>query len=218
METNYFYEGTYEKYQGYISNLYAKKSILERNKFVEQTGWSDFIPVIDDDAARFLQLMLQIKRPMKILEIGTSLGFSTTSMALVAKQYGATITTMEFDQKVAQKAKENFKRAGVEKQIQIKIGDAKELIREYPDSYFDFIFQDVDKRLYPLMLDECIRTLKPQGILIGDDALFPVMELEARWQDQIAPMQEFNKRIVNLPEMESTLLPIGDGMIVAVKR
>ena len=218
MENENFNTNNAERYDSYIENLYQTKNTLRRKDFIERTGWRDFVPVVDDDAARFLQLVLQLKKPLSILEIGTSLGFSTTSMALTAKRYGGKIITIEFDQNVADQAQKNFCQAGVDDVIQIVQGDAKKIVPGFADESFDMIFQDVDKRLYPVLLNNYIRILKTGGVLIGDDALFPVMQLEEKWADQIAPMQEFNQRIAASARLDSTLIPVGDGMMVAVKK
>ena len=138
-------------------------------------------------------------------------------MALVARRYGGSIFTVEFDSDVARQAQKNFKTAGVGDTVHVINGDATQVVPSFPDESFDMIFQDVDKRLYPTLLDECIRILKPGGILIGDDALFPVMNLDEKWSDQVSPMAEFNQRVVSSPELDSTLLPIGDGMMLAIK-
>jgi predicted O-methyltransferase YrrM len=209
---------TLEKYKAYIEDLYNIKSSLKREKFINKTGWKDFAPVVDDDAARFLQLMLQMKKPKNILEIGTSIGFSATSMALTAREYGGTITTIEFDNTAAEQAKRNFARSGVDDTIQIKVGDARQIVPGFSDNSFDFIFQDVDKRLYPVLLKDCIRILRSGGVFIADDALFPVMDLDAKWNDLAKSMSEFNHLVAASPDLESTLLPIGDGMIMAVKK
>ena len=68
---------------------------------------------MDDDAARFLQLMVQMKKPKNILEMGTSIGFPATSIALTVQEYGETITTIEFDNTAAEQAKRNFARSGI---------------------------------------------------------------------------------------------------------
>jgi predicted O-methyltransferase YrrM len=209
---------TLEKYQAYIEDLYSVKGSLRKKEFVSKTGWKDFVPVVDDDAARFLQLILQMKNPKNILEIGTSIGFSTTSMALTAREYGGKITTIEFDNNAAEQAKHNFERSGVDDTIQIKLGDARQIVPSFPNGSFDLIFQDVDKRLYPVLLKDCIRILKTGGILIADDALFPAMELDPKWNDQVEPVSEFNRLVAATSDLESTLLPIGDGMVVAVKK
>lgn len=85
------------KFQAYIEGLYDVKGSVRRKNFVNKTGWRDFVSAVDAAAARFLQLVLQMKKPKEILEIGTSIGSSTTSMALTAREYGGTITTIEFD-------------------------------------------------------------------------------------------------------------------------
>lgn len=209
---------TLEKYWAYIEDLYSVKGSLRKKEFVNKTGWKDFVPVVDDDAARFLQLILQMKNPKNILEIGTSIGFSTTSMALTARQYGGKITTIEFDNTVAEQARRNFEHSGVDDTVQIKLGDARQIVPGFPNGSFDLIFQDADKRLYPVLLKDCIRILKVGGILIADDALFPAMELDPKWNDQVEPISEFNRLVAAAADLESTLLPIGDGMIVAIKK
>lgn len=207
-----------EKYKAYIEDLYDVKSSLKREEFINKTGWKDFAPIVDDDAARFLQLILEMKKPKNILEIGTSIGFSATSMALTAREYGGTITTIEFDNTAAEQAKRNFVRSGVDDTIQIKLGDARKIVPGFSDNSFDFIFQDVDKRLYPVLLKDCIRILRSGGVFIADDTLFPVMDLDTKWNDLAKSMSEFNRLVAASPDLESTLLPIGDGMIMAVKK
>lgn len=209
---------TLERYHTYIEHLYSVTASLQKKEFVSKTGWKDFVPVVDDSTARFLQLILQMKKPKTILEIGTSIGFSATSMALTAREYGGTITTIEYDPAAAAQAKNNFVRSAVDSTIQILEGDACQIVPGFSDASYDFIFQDVDKQLYPCLLKDCIRILKPGGIFIADDALFPVMDLDSKWGDQVKPVGEFNHIVVNSTELSSTLLPIGDGMIVAVKK
>ncbi len=207
----------FDKINAYIEGLYEEKSKLTKQEFISRTQLKDFIPVVDNDVARFLQLMVQITRPMKVLEIGTSIGYSTASMAQIVKKYGGRITTIEFDEKAAEQAKLNFIHTGVDDVIDLKIGDAKEIIPDLKEN-FDLIFQDVDKHLYPLLFHDCLRILKPGGLLIAEDTLFPVLDLEERWHNLIKPIRQFNQMAVDCQELESSLLPIGDGVFLAVKK
>lgn len=207
----------FDKTDMYIKNLYSEKEDLNRKEFIKRTKLKDFIPVVDDDVARLLKLIIKITKPKRILEIGTSIGYSTTSMALALKEYDGKVTTIEYDEKVATQAKQNFINAGIDEYVELKLGDATQILPNLKEKY-DIIFQDVDKKLYPLLFDDCLRLLKPGGLLIAEDTLFPVIDLDPIWHDQIEPINQFNKLVVSSTELDSTLLPIGDGVIVAVKK
>jgi predicted O-methyltransferase YrrM len=211
----------FEKTSAYIESLYEKRKLTQK-QYTEATELKDFGPVVDDDVARILQVLITLVKPQKILEIGTSVGFSTVSMAKAVKAYGGKITTIEFDAKVAEQAVKNFEREKVADQIEVRIGDAREIIPTLTEEY-DFIFQDVgDKELYAALLDECVRLLKPDGLLVAEDTLFPVllgdMNIDAEWAKMRESLAKFNKKVADCPLLESTLLPIGDGFTVAVKK
>lgn len=209
-----------ERVSDYIQGLYEKQQ-LTQSQYIGGTELQDFGSVVDDDVARMLQVLITIARPKKILEIGTSIGFSTVTMAKAISLHGGKITTIELDHKVAAQAKKNFERIGVKDQIEVKIGDARTIVADM-DEEFDFIFQDVgDKTLYDAMLDDYTRLLKPGGILLAEDALFPVFEFNSEYSylnDMRGSLDQFNRNIANSPHFESTLLPIGDGLMVAVKK
>lgn len=199
----------------YIAGLYAGQE--GRDRYVEETELKEFIPVVDDDVARLLKLLLHMVRPTRVLEIGTSIGYSTTSMAQVVRGYGGKIFTVEFDGQVAEQARKNFERAGVSDCIELLIGDAREVLPQL-ETGFDFIFLDVDKRLYPGLLSICTHLLRRGGVLAAEDTLFPVIDLDAKWHHLIAPIDEYNRLVCASDELESTVLPIGDGVTVAVKK
>lgn len=202
----------------FIESLYRRTETLTKDEFIRLTDWKDFIPVVDDDVARFLRLVLAMKKPKRILEIGTSIGYSATNLALAAREYGGHIVTLEYDPKAAAQARENFQRSGVESVIEIREGDALDILPKLSSGSFDLVFQDADKRLYSRLLPECVRVLAPGGVFLADDALFPVMDLDEKWHDLIQPVEEFDRMISGAPELVSTLLPIGDGLICAVKK
>lgn len=206
-----------EKATHYINKLYEKSGVNQK-EYIAATELKDFGTIVDEDVSRMLQVLVRLTNAKKILEIGTSIGYSTVSMASVIKEYNGKIITIECNQQVAQQAVKNFERAGVAENIEVKIGDASEIIPKIQEK-FDLIFQDVgDKGLYAALFDHCVRLLKPGGLLLAEDTLFPVMEIDSEWQHSAtADMQRFNEMVANCPYLESTILPIGDGLTVAVK-
>lgn len=206
-----------EKISEYIESLYEGKNDLARREFIEKTAWKDFVPAVEEDAARFLRVLLAVKRPKEILEIGTGIGYSAANMALAARAYGGRITTVESDETAAEQAHRNFVRAGVDGMVRILRGDALKILPSLPDESFDLVFQDADKRLYAKLLPDCIRVLKPGGVFLADDALFPVMDLDPKWNGLVQPMAGFDRQVAGSSALCSTLLPIGDGVIFAVK-
>lgn len=208
-----------EKAYKYIESIYEKK--LSREKYIKETQYTNFAPTVDDDVARMLQVLITMAKPKKILEIGTSIGFSTVMMAKSVKSYGGKIVTIEIDPEVAKQAIDNFKREGVAEQIEVRIGDARTIILDMNESY-DLIFQDCgDKSLYEELLVECTRVLRMGGALVAEDTLFPALDIgsdEGDLSRMCETLDVFNKRVANYAQLESTLLPIGDGMTIAVKK
>ncbi|MCD5415901.1 O-methyltransferase [Candidatus Bipolaricaulota bacterium] len=204
-----------EKINTYIAGLYT--DITTRTQYMNETELKEFVPVVDDDVARLLKMLLYLTRARRVLEIGTSIGYSTTSMAQVVKEYDGRIITVEFDEQVAGQARRNFEQAGVSDFVEVLMGDALKIVPQLEEG-FDFIFLDVDKRLYAPLLAECVRLLKKGGLLVAEDTLFPVIDLDQKWHHLIAPIEEFNHLVSKHEGLASTVLPIGDGVTVAVKK
>jgi predicted O-methyltransferase YrrM len=211
----------FEKAVSYIDTLYEKDEETKIN-YIDSTELKMFGTVVGSDVSRMMQLLIYMKRPQRILEIGTSIGYSTVSIANIAKEYGGKITTIEYSEQSARQAIKNFEHAGVAELIEVKIGDAKEIIPSLKES-FDLIFQDVgDKTLYPILLNDLIALLKPGGVLLAEDSLLPVLdmnssELKHFKSDQVEALDEFNQMVARCPYLKSTLLPIGDGLTIGIK-
>jgi predicted O-methyltransferase YrrM len=216
----------FEKAVSYIDTLYENDEATRKN-YIEVTELKKFGTVVDSDVSRMMQLLLRLVRPQRILEIGTSIGYSTVSMANIVKEYGGKITTIEYDAQAAKQAIKNFQHAGVAEFIEVIIGDAIEIIPTLKES-FDLIFQDVgDKTLYPGLLSNLITLLKPGGVFLAEDSLLPAMDMKVsrsedvdqveRIKKSFASLNEFNKMIAHSPYLKSTILPIGDGLTIGIK-
>jgi predicted O-methyltransferase YrrM len=205
-----------QKAWDYIDEIYKEKDKPRLKDYIKATGLESFGPPIEDEMSRLFKLLLSLVRPKKILEIGMSIGFSTTSLALAAKRFGGTVTTLEIDESIVEVAREAFEREGVSDIIEIIVGDAKEILAEMDSETFDVVFQDSAKNLYPVMLEDCIRVLKKGGLFLVDDSLFPAIRHPDAWNASDKAIDKFNREILKF-NVESTILPIGEGCTIAVK-
>lgn len=200
----------------YIAELYDKAYSPTVSEYVDFLGVTEFEPVIEDEMAHLFKFLLKLTKPKNVLEIGMSIGYSTTSMALIVKEHGGRVTALEIDEDIVPTARRAFKHYNVDDVIDIKIGDANEIIKTFGSESFDVVFQDASKRLYPVMLEDCIRVLKKGGLFLIDDTLFPVIREKSEWTDSFKAIHEFNQKILT-SGVFSTLLPIGEGCTIAVK-
>lgn len=199
----------------YSTELYKKRDKPTVEEYAEATGLEDFEPVIEDEIARMFRVLLRLKKPKHILEIGMSIGFSTTTLAKVAKEYGGNVFSIEVNEEIIPVAEEAFRREGVADVIKVIHGDAREILTRMRDDSYDIVFQDSSKQLYPVMLDDMIRVLKRGGLLLVDDTLFPVIH-DGEWSESDEAIDRFNEAVAD-GELESTILPIGEGLTVGVK-
>lgn len=168
--------------------------------------------MIDTDAARFLDLLLRLKRPAKVLEIGTSIGYASTIMAKAMQDWGGKVVTVEINPAFADQARKNFTRWGVSERIDLILGDAFEVLPKMREK-FDFIFFDVIDKLYPQLLEPALNVLNYGGIFVADDTLEDPLTKPEK-DDSI---HRFNQMVVAHPSLRSTLVPVGDGMTIAIK-
>ncbi|MFO7837631.1 MAG: O-methyltransferase [Candidatus Thorarchaeota archaeon] len=208
----------YSKSLDYISRIYADTPRPRHQEYIDRTLTDDFVPVIEDEVADFFRVVLHLVSAQHVLEIGMSIGFSTSSIANAIKPHGGHVTSLEIDSDIVEFARKNFERLGLEDSIEVRIGDASELITEFESETFDVVFQDADKTLYPLLLDECIRVLKPGGLFLADDAFIPLRQDRENWDARMESIHTFNKKVAHSRDLESTIIPIGDGITFAVKR
>jgi len=208
----------YEKRLDYISQIYSDIPRPRHQEYIERTLTDDFVPVIEDEVADFFRIVLTLSKAQRVLEIGMSIGFSTSSIADTIKAHGGRVTSIEIDPDIVKFARENFERLGLSDHIEVRIGDAGEVITEFEDETFDAVFQDADKSIYPPLLEECVRVLKPGGLFLADDALIPLRRSREDWDETLKAIHAFNEKVANSTDLESTIVPIGDGITFAVKK
>ena len=209
-----------ERMVTYIHSLETPDSdILET---IEREALDTFVPIIRKETQSFLKVLLQIKKPMKILEVGTAVGFSALLMNAYAPE-GSHITTIEKYEKRIPIARENFCRAGKENEITLIEGDALEVMKSL-DETFDFIFMDAAKGQYIHYLPEAIRLLESGGLLVSDNVLQDGDIIESRFAVERrnrtihSRMREYLYELKHNERLLTSIVPLGDGLALSVKQ
>jgi predicted O-methyltransferase YrrM len=175
------------------------------------------IPIVGPAVGRILHQLALISNARRIFEMGSAIGYSTIWWARALVEGGRVIYT-DGDSKNAEQARRYFERAGVGDRITIKVGDALELLSEEKEQ-FDIIFNDVDKEDYPRVFRLAMPKLRKGGLFVTDNVL---------WSGRVAQQNpaeattkailEFNRLLYSSPDLFTTILPIRDGVAVAIKR
>ncbi len=188
---------------------------------LEQNALKTNVPVIRPQTQNFLKLLLAIKEPREILEVGTAIGFS----ALLMSEYGppdCKITTIEKYEKRISLARENFKKAGKDEAITLLSGDAAEILKTLAGPY-DLIFMDAAKGQYLNFLPDVLRLMKVGSVLVSDNVLQDGDVLESRFavarRDRTihSRMRKYLYELTHNDLLRTDILPAGDGVTVSVR-
>lgn len=188
-------------------------------KELEEYAAENSVPIVQPETAQLLKTLVRMIEPKRILEVGCAIGYSSI---LMASESNASITTLECDENMVNIARENIKKAGCEGRIHVICKDAREYFETLSGEY-DMIFLDGPKAHYIYMLNDCIRLLKPGGILVADNVLYKGMTADEehvvkRKITIVKRLKHFIAAQMQRPELKAVLLPLGDGVTVAVKK
>ena len=210
----------YDRLDSFIDSFFT-----EQDEFIRELEYSatrDEVPIIRRDTQQLLRFILSAQRPGKILEIGTAVGFSAIMMAKYTPRETRITTVEDYGPRIEQ-AEKNIAVSGYAERIELIEGDGAKVMAELKDS-FDLIFIDAAKAQYPAYFEEAKRLLSEGGILIADNCLKGGEIVESKFavtrrnRTIHKRMREFLLEITRSPEFVTTILPIGDGVVLAVKR
>ena len=182
----------------------------------------DRVPIIRREMQSFLKVFLMIQQPRKILEVGTAIGFSAVFMAEYGPPDGQ-ITTIESYEKRIPLARENFRKSGYGDRITLLPGDAADILKTLKGPY-DLIFMDAAKGQYIRFLPEVLRLLRPGAVLLSDNVLQEgdIIEyhylVERRNRTIYKRMREYLYTLKHSRELETSIVPLGDGITISVRR
>lgn len=188
---------------------------------IEEMAKKDNVPIIRTEMQSLLKLLLAMRQPSNILEVGTAVGFS----ALLMSEYAPAdchITTIEKYEKRIPIAKANFKKAGKQEQVTLLEGDAVQILSDLKESY-DFIFMDAAKGQYINFLPDIMRLLNTGGILVSDNVLQDGDIIESKYavtrrnRTIHTRMRDYLYELKHMENLVTSILPVGDGVTVSVK-
>lgn len=188
----------------------------EELKVLKSKALDDHIPIIMDDTLEVIREILENEKPSRILEIGTAVGYSASQFAKYTDD-SCIIDTIELDEERAKQAIENVKKIGVESRINIIIGNAVDILPTLNNKY-DIIFIDAAKGKYPIFLNESLKLINKNGLILADNILYKgyVMSDYNKHKQRTAVnhLREYIKEITENPDFESKILEVGDGLSI----
>lgn len=209
-----------ERIVSYIHSL--EKSNSEVLEEIEKEAIATYVPIIRKEMESFLRVMLAIKQPKRILELGTAIGYSAILMSEYMPKDCVIDTIENYDKRIPI-AKANFERAGVSDRINLYEGDAMEIMPTLKYKY-DFVFMDAAKAQYIYFLPLLKNLMEDGGILITDNVLQDGDIIESRFgitrrnRTIHSRMREYVYEVKNSEDFETTIVPIGDGITMSVKK
>ncbi|NLY85944.1 MAG: O-methyltransferase [Tissierellia bacterium] len=207
-----------EYIEDYIRSLLpSSKGILED---LEKYALDYHIPIVQPEVAQLLKILLKIKKPKNILEIGTAIGYSAILMAENSSE-NCKITTIERRRDMVEKALENISKTPYKDRITVLEGEAEEVLLSLNDKY-DFIFLDAAKGQYMEFFNRFVNLLDKGGLVISDNVLYKGMvatdKLVVRRKKTIVKrLRKFLRHINEIQGYTSCIIPIGDGLAITYK-
>ncbi|SDB19548.1 O-methyltransferase [Eubacterium oxidoreducens] len=189
---------------------------------LEQKAMDDDVPIIRKNTQSLIKTLLMLKKPVRILEVGTAVGFSALLMKESCNSIKEIVTIENYAPRI-QEAKRNFEKYDKDGIIRLIEGDA---MKELPllEGEFDLVFMDAAKGQYIRFLPEVTRLLKCNGLLISDNVLQEGELIESHYVVERRNrtihkrMREYLYTLMHSEDYESSILPVGDGVALSVKR
>jgi caffeoyl-CoA O-methyltransferase len=190
--------------------------VIEMEKYAKEYN----VPILSEQSADFLEQIVILINPKRVLEIGTAIAYSTIRIARRLKKKSV-IHTIEMSEDNAAIAKENIEKSGLSDKIDLKIGNALVIMPQLQKKY-DLIFLDADKEDYKRLFDYSIILLKRGGVIFIDNLLWhgfaATNKVPKEYRVSTKYIREFNKVFMNQASLTSTILPIGDGIGLGIKK
>lgn len=205
---------TNEAVETYLYGMLPERDevLQEQEKQAEKRN----IPIVGPAVGRVFYQLAKMVNARTVFEMGSAIGYSTIWWARALGEAGRVVYT-DGNPKNAEEARGYFKRAGVLPTIDIKVGDALEILSEQKNESYDIIFNDVDKQDYPRVFKLAVPRLRRGGLFVTDNVLWSGKVAKTNPDASTKAILEFNKLLYGSKELFTTILPLRDGVAVAMK-
>ena len=190
-----------EQLASLLEELYARGRAFDQNEPDRLKRWRN----VEPDTARLMSVLIRVLTPSRILELGTSNGYSTIWLAEAARASGGLVTSVEIDPERSAAARANLVRAGLHRFVELHVQDAAEALAESGDASWGFIFLDAERTEYPGYWPELRRVLAPKAVLLVDNVISHADEVAA-----------FRRLVAADGTITEALVPTGAGALLVV--
>ena len=195
---------------------------MEKEKIllnIKEEALKNHVPIIEDDSLEYISNILKEKRPNKILEIGTAVGYSAINFSKYLVGENAKVLTVEIKEQMYEKAIQNISLMGLQDKIEVINADATKYLKNINEQ-FDVVFIDAAKGQYLVFLEEAIRLCKIGGIIIADNMLYRGRTLydynEHKHRTATNRLREYLVQMKEDERLDSTLIKVGDGLAISI--
>ncbi len=195
----------------YIDSLANRGTEVQQRIEKQGEGW----PIVGAAEGSFLHILVRAAGARRILELGTAIGYSGTWLARALPDKGE-LVTVEHDPGTADLARKNFEAAGVASRVRIEVGDAVDVLEDLRGP-FDLVFNDIEKVHYLAVLPYCLRLLRPGGLLVTDNVLWGGEVARGARSRETKTIREYNETLARDPRVIVVIVPLRDGVSVALK-
>ena len=187
----------------------------EELKKVKELALENHVPIIMDDTLEVIEKLLTDEKPKRILEIGTAVGYSASCFARVLDD--VIIDTIELSEERYNEALINLEKIGVKDRVNVYLGNAVDILPTLTENY-DMVFIDANKGKYPVFLQEAIRMINNNGLIVADNVLYKGYVMsdynKHKQRTAVRHLREYIKEVTENPSLETEILEIGDGLAI----
>ena len=187
----------------------------EELKKVKELALENHVPIIMDDTLEVIEKLLNDEKPKRILEIGTAVGYSASCFARVLDD--VIIDTIELSEERYNEALINLEKIGVKDRVNVFLGNAVDILPTLTENY-DMVFIDANKGKYPVFLQEAIRMINNNGLIVADNVLYKGYVMsdynKHKQRTAVRHLREYIKEVTENPNLETEILEVGDGLAI----